>query len=68
VIEEGSRRLLEKARIQKVPAKHENVIRYLEHVRASGAVYFADAAPKIAEFPTVWIGPTEPPFRHGDDL
>jgi hypothetical protein len=68
VIQIGSRELLQRARLDQAPGKFQNVIRYLEHVRASGALHFGDGSPKPAECFTVWLGPTQPPFAHGDDL
>lgn len=68
VIQAGSRKMLEDARVNLEPRKYQNVIKYLEHIRTSSAVHFGDGSPKPAECPTVWIGPTQPPFKHGDDL
>lgn len=68
VIEVGSRKLLQDARLHEEPSKFNNVIKYLEHVRASGSVYFGEGAKNPAECPTFWIGSTQPPFKHGDEL
>lgn len=68
VIEVGSRKLLQDARLDQALSKYQNTINYLQHVRASGAVHFGDSSPKPAECSTVWLGPTQPPFKHGDEL
>jgi hypothetical protein len=68
VIETGSKDLLQRARLDKAPSKYQNIINYLKHVRASGALHFGDGSIKPAECFTVWLGPTQPPFAHGDEL
>ena len=68
VVETGSMDLLQRAKLDQEPTKFQNILKYLQHIRASGAVHFGDGSPKPAECATVWLGPTQPPFAHGDEL
>ncbi|GAB1595775.1 hypothetical protein [Lysobacter claricitrinus] len=66
VVETGDMDLLTRARIDQVPSKFENTLRYLELVRASGARFWGDGSDKPAEWGTVWLGPSKPPFKDGN--
>jgi hypothetical protein len=68
VFSEGTKGLLERSGLNEHQEKFSNTLELARYVRTSGAVHFHDGSPKPSECPTVYIGPNEPPFPHGDDL
>ncbi len=67
IIEEGTRSLLEKAKLNKVKKKFDNTLEHLKWVRKSGAVYIREGVKRPIEMSTFFVGATEPPFDHGDE-
>lgn len=68
VAKSGSRALLPMSTKRAVRAKVANTIAYLKRIVASGALYPLDQNRVPAELRTFYIGDSEPPFKHGDDL
>ena len=68
VAKAGSRALLPVSTKHEVRTKVANTMAYLKCIVASGALYSLDQARLPAELRTIYIGDSEPPFKHGDNL
>jgi hypothetical protein len=68
IVEKGTRSLFVNDGPADVMQKVENTLKYAESVVRSGRVYVEDQSNLPVELRSMWIGATELPFRHGDDL
>ena len=68
IVEKGIRSLLPSSKDISVKAKTDNTINYLKHIVQSGSLYPTDSSKTPVELRTFYIGDSEPPFSHGDDL
>ncbi len=67
IIEEGTRSLLEKAKLNEIERKFDNTLEYLTWVRRSGAVYIKEGVNRPMEMAAFFVGAHKPPFDHGDE-
>ncbi|NLC47428.1 MAG: hypothetical protein GX766_09850 [Firmicutes bacterium] len=66
VVEKGTRSLFPLNKDPKVTRKQENSIRYAKKFVSRKSMYLYGEVP--VEFATLWVGESEPPFKHGDEL
>ena len=67
IIEEGTKSLLEKAKLHNAKTKFGNTLEYLKWMRNSGAVYIKEGINRPIEMSAFYVGATKPPFNHGDE-
>lgn len=68
VVKKGTRSLFQANNDPKVSEKIYNTLKYAEAVVQTGRLYVKDQSKLPVELRSFWIGDTEPPFKHGDDL
>jgi hypothetical protein len=67
VVEEGTKSLLLKAKLNDAKSKYKNTLEFLKWVRDSGEVYIQDGSNNPVELSAFFVGDSEPPFQHGDE-
>lgn len=68
VVERGTRSLFSDGGDAKVAEKIANTLKYVEVFVQRGRLYVKDQSNLPVELRSYYIGSTEPPFEHGDDL
>lgn len=69
VVKKGTRSLFKESKSSSVQLKQYNTLEYAKKIIESGNVYpIGDQSSIDQLFRTSWVGDTEPPFAHGDDL
>ncbi|MEK6765237.1 MAG: hypothetical protein AABY49_03290 [Planctomycetota bacterium] len=68
VIEKGTRSLFSNSKDQSIKEKVANTLDYAKSVVDSGQIYVKDQGNLPTELRSFFVGDSEPPFTHGDDL
>lgn len=68
VIEKGTRSLFSNSKDQSIKEKVTNTLDYAKSVVDSGQIYVKDQEKLPIELRSFFVGDSEPPFKHGDDL
>ncbi|MCG2722158.1 MAG: hypothetical protein L6290_09120, partial [Thermodesulfovibrionales bacterium] len=68
IIEKGTRSLFSDSKDKSIQEKVANTLDYAKSVIDSKQVYVKDQEKLPIELRSFYVGSSEPPFRHGDDL
>lgn len=68
VVKDGTESLLPVSSDKSVIKKNNNTIEFVKKIVEGGKLYVSNQEKLPAELRTFWIGDTEPPFKHGDNL
>ncbi len=68
IVKNGTRSLFPSHSDPKVKIKVHNTLEYSKAVIESGRIYVKDQKDLPIELRSFWVGDSEPPFSHGDDL
>ncbi|MDP3013968.1 MAG: hypothetical protein Q8M92_06990, partial [Candidatus Subteraquimicrobiales bacterium] len=68
IVQKGTRSLFKETNDKDVVEKINNTLNYAETVVKSGSIYAKNEETFPVELRSMWVGDSEPPFKHGDDL